>query len=95
MMESMHAVAVAVKGNFEKTHSGSQLNALLPLPIPPIEIPEKEEPRWRCKGNGVLSGVGEPLESLVSCHWTFYTPYGARDAHQIICGGYKDPNKSV
>lgn len=86
MMEGMYAVAVAVINNYKQYHSGSDLNGLTPLPIPPISIPAKETPRWRCYGNGIGTGLSE---SLLTCKETYYTPTEAFEDHRVSCKDYK------
>ena len=94
MVESMHGIASTIIARYKAQNS--QTSALDPfLPLPDITIPDPVTPRWRCKSNGIAAGVGEPLESLLTCLETYYFPTLALTDHRVLCGVEKDPNPNV
>ena len=91
MGDSMHPIAEILRNRYiAQNTSPTGLFALQPLPS--ITIPDAVHPRWRCMGNGIGTGLHD---SLLTCLETYYTPYEARDDHEICCGGDKDPNPDV
>ena len=92
MMDSMHAVAVEVRGNYagKPGQSLSGLHSLLPKIK--VSLPTIVNPEWLCMGNNAIQRSDE---RLYTCHETYDTPYKAKNDHRLWCGGYKDPNPDV